>query len=181
MGEDADRCLQGRVRHINVWRWISQEMHHDPLAVVDWQTTSYRRDDLLPLQDSNGATSERLVRHDSNHGWYYLGHQVSSTIRRSLYTSSIACGPQKTWEVTLIKCSDSHPGGAGTIKSPIAGTGDGKRGGEAMETWDGAPGSNAYTGAAFCAHSAFRDPRCVNVPRRIRITIDVDVLACNYI
>ncbi|KAF8608049.1 hypothetical protein BDV93DRAFT_586032 [Ceratobasidium sp. AG-I] len=93
LGEDAERLLQGRVRFVNAWRPIGQAAHHEPLAVVDWQT-SPDASNLLPLYFTNveSAFDQYISRFDKKHKWYYLGHQTPS-------------------EVALIKCYDSCPDG----------------------------------------------------------------------
>ncbi|KAG8697197.1 hypothetical protein FRC08_006680 [Ceratobasidium sp. 394] len=94
LGDDAERLLQGRVRFVNVWRPIGQMVHHEPLAVADWQT-SPDTSNLLPLHiDTVYARFDILLsRFDRRHAWYYLGHQTPS-------------------EVTLIKCYDSCTDGS---------------------------------------------------------------------
>ncbi|CAE6462802.1 unnamed protein product [Rhizoctonia solani] len=92
MGDDAERLLQGRVRFVNVWRPIGHEVHHEPLALADSQTTS--KSDLLPVHvDTIHATAQVfLSRFSRAHTWYYLGHQTPS-------------------EITMIKCYDSFQDG----------------------------------------------------------------------
>ncbi|CAE6483597.1 hypothetical protein ACGC1H_005281 [Rhizoctonia solani] len=96
MGDDAEHLLQGRVRFINVWRPIGCEVHHEPLAFADWQTSS-ETSNLLPMHvDTIHANLNIFIsRFNKAHRWYYLGHQTPS-------------------EVAMIKCYDSSPdGGAG--------------------------------------------------------------------
>ncbi|KAG9081395.1 hypothetical protein FRC06_005607, partial [Ceratobasidium sp. 370] len=76
LGDDAERLLQGRIRFVNVWRPIGQVVHHEPLAVADWQTSS-DMSNLLPLRvDTDYAVMNIFIsRFSRKHKWYYLGHQ----------------------------------------------------------------------------------------------------------
>lgn len=97
LGEDGERLLQGRVQFINVWRPIGQEVHHEPLAVADWQTSS-DASNLVPLHvETASDTFDALVsRFNAKHSWYYLSHQAPA-------------------EITLLKFYDSSKDGSATF------------------------------------------------------------------
>ncbi|QRV76990.1 methyltransferase domain protein [Ceratobasidium sp. AG-Ba] len=84
LGEESERLLQGRVRFINAWRPIEHTVHHEPLAIVDWQTSSnFTR--LFPLEvDPNASQgvgyNVLLPRFNANHSWYFLRHQNPSEV-----------------------------------------------------------------------------------------------------
>lgn len=91
---DQRKLLQGRIRVICVWRPVGDEVHHEPLAVVDWKSSSV--DDLLPVlvRDDNSSQGQDqfLSRFSGDHKWYYLEHQVSTPVV-ACFTSLIACEP----------------------------------------------------------------------------------------
>lgn len=97
LGRDGEALLLGRVRFFTVWRPIGEEVHHEPLAVADWQTSS-DVSRLLPMRlDMPPAHFEVfLARYSSKHSWYYLRHQAQD-------------------EAMLMKCYDSHPDGTATF------------------------------------------------------------------
>lgn len=80
-GDDADRLLQDRVRFITVWRPIDHAVHHEPLAVADWRTSS-DESNLLPLRTyyDYPAPAVFLSRFSRKHTWYYLEHQTPSEV-----------------------------------------------------------------------------------------------------
>ncbi|OAX35643.1 hypothetical protein K503DRAFT_745650 [Rhizopogon vinicolor AM-OR11-026] len=94
---DRAKCLEGRIRLINVWRPIGSTVYHEPLALADWRSVCVD-DDLLPLRVIYACQEIQTVtcRYSNSHRWYYLKEQTPS-------------------EITLIKCFDSRTDGCARL------------------------------------------------------------------
>jgi hypothetical protein len=93
LGDEADELLKGRVRLINVWRPLFDNLTDHPLGVADFQST--RPEDLVPskLIFRNYLGETYKVRFSPEHRWYFLSNQNSD-------------------ETIFIKCYDSDKGRA---------------------------------------------------------------------
>src|SRR5882757_2063527 len=78
---DRAKCLEGRIRLINVWRPIGSTVYHEPLALADWRSVCVD-DDLLPLRVIYACQDIQTVtcRYSNSHRWYYLKEQVRGAL-----------------------------------------------------------------------------------------------------